>query len=160
MKKLLGIRKVIWLPGVRGQDITDGHTDFYARFTGRGTVVAGLETDRKSFDYDVTREHLKILQSAADADERKLQVVTLESPGRIRRALDTKEFAAGYINFYVVNGAVIAPEFGDKEADAACKSALEKLFRGRKVVQLNIDAIAAGGGGIHCATMQEPLPHS
>jgi agmatine deiminase len=28
---------------------------------------------------------------------------------------------------------------------------------GRKdVVQVNIDGIAAGGGGIHCATQQEP----
>jgi agmatine deiminase len=34
---------------------------------------------------------------------------------------------------------------------------LEKLFPGRKVVQINIDAIAAGGGGIHCATLHEPL---
>jgi len=30
LDKLLGIKKVIWLPGVKGMDITDGHTDFYA----------------------------------------------------------------------------------------------------------------------------------
>ena len=158
LKQLLGLRKIIWLPGIRGKDITDGHTDFYARFDGRGNVVAGLEADKKHFDYAVTREHLKILQSARAADNQKLEVATLESPGRIRRKLETKEFAAGYINFYVVNGAVIGPEFGDKETDAACKKVLAKLFPGREVVQLNIDAIAAGGGGIHCATMQEPLP--
>jgi agmatine deiminase len=29
---LLGIEKVIWLPGLAGYDITDWHTDFYARF--------------------------------------------------------------------------------------------------------------------------------
>ncbi|HRH04946.1 MAG TPA: agmatine deiminase family protein, partial [Burkholderiaceae bacterium] len=29
LKRLLGIDKVIWLPGVVGVDITDGHTDFY-----------------------------------------------------------------------------------------------------------------------------------
>ncbi len=28
---------------------------------------------------------------------------------------------------------------------------------GGKVVQVNIDGIAAGGGGIHCATQQEPM---
>ena len=39
--RLLGIRKVIWLPGIAGKDITDGHTDFYARFAGPGIVVAG-----------------------------------------------------------------------------------------------------------------------
>ncbi|MEM8735378.1 MAG: agmatine deiminase family protein, partial [Planctomycetota bacterium] len=40
LKRLLGIRKVIWLPGLRGEDITDGHTDFYARFARPGIVVA------------------------------------------------------------------------------------------------------------------------
>lgn len=156
LKKLLGLRSIIWLPGIRGKDITDGHTDFYARFAGRGKVLAGLESDEKSFDHKVTREHLKILHAARDADDRKLEVATVDSPQRIRRKLDTKEFAAGYINYYVVNGAVIAPEFGDKEADARCKATLEKLYPKRKVIQINIDAIAAGGGGIHCATLHEP----
>jgi agmatine deiminase len=152
LKKLLGLRRIIWLPGVRGKDITDGHTDFYARFAQPGAVVAGLEVDEESFDYKVTRQHRKLLEDAADAAGKKLNIVTIESPSRIRRKYETKEFAAGYINFYVVNGAVVAPEFGDKEADKRCKDVLEKLFPGRKVVQINIDAIAAGGGGIHCAT--------
>jgi len=157
LKNLLGLRKIIWLPGIRGQDITDGHTDFYARFARRGVVIAGLETDRESFDYDVTREHLRILKNARDAHGRKLQVITLESPSRIRRKLETEDFAAGYINYYVTNGAVIAPEFGDERTDSKCNAVLRTLFPDRKIVQLNIDAIAAGGGGIHCATQQEPL---
>jgi agmatine deiminase len=156
LKRLLGLRKVIWLPGVRGKDITDGHTDFYARFARPGVVVAGLEMDRKSFDYDVTRKHLDILRSAVDARGQMLEVHTLESPQRTRRDLWTEDFAAGYINFYVANGAVIAPEFGDEKADAKCKELLTKLFPKRNIIQLNIDAIAAGGGGIHCATQQEP----
>ena len=68
----------------------------------------------------------------------------------------TDDFAAGYINFYVCNGAVIAPEFGDAKADAAAKTKLQDLFPARAIVQINIDGIAAGGGGIHCATQQEP----
>lgn len=34
--RVLGVRKVIWLPGIAGHDITDGHTDFYARFASPG----------------------------------------------------------------------------------------------------------------------------
>ncbi len=155
-KRLLGLRKIIWLPGVRGRDITDGHTDFYARFARPGVVVAGLEMDRKSFDFEVTRKHLEILRASTDAHNRKLEVLTLESPRRVRRELQSEDFAAGYINFYVVNGGVIAPQFGDVDADAKCKEVLTRLFPNRRIVQLNVDAIAAGGGGIHCATQQQP----
>lgn len=156
LKRLLGLKKIIWLPGIKGKDITDGHTDFYARFAHPGVVVAGYDPDPKSFDHAVTKRHLEILRSPTDASGRKLEVVVIEGPQSIRETYASSDFAAGYINFYVCNGAVIAPEFGDPEADAAAKNTLENLFPDREVVQLNIDGIAAGGGGIHCTTQQEP----
>ncbi|WP_067719811.1 agmatine deiminase family protein [Nocardia yamanashiensis] len=156
LDRLLGIRKVIWLPGIAGQDITDGHTDFYARFARPGVVVAGLDNNEESYDYDITRTHLEILHNANDAQGRPLEVETLEAPTDLRYANPGDDFAAGYINFYVCNGAVIAPEFGDAAADAAAHDTLARLFPDRQIVQLNIDAIAAGGGGIHCTTQQEP----
>ncbi|AFA73518.1 agmatine deiminase AguA [Gordonia polyisoprenivorans VH2] len=119
-------------------------------------VVAGLDTDPESFDRDVTVRHLEILRAATDAKGRKLDVVVLEAPVMTRPGSDSEDFAAGYINFYLCNGGVIAPEFGDADTDRAAKDELERLFPDRRVVQLNIDAIAAGGGGIHCTTQQEP----
>ncbi|MEC3953602.1 agmatine deiminase family protein [Nocardia sp. CDC153] len=154
---LLGIRKVIWLPGIAGHDITDGHTDFYARFARPGVVVAGLDHNEESFDYDVTRRHLDILHNATDAQGRPLEVETLEAPSELRYQDAGDDFAAGYINFYVCNGGVIAPEFGDPETDSAAHATLTRLFPDRQVVQINIDAVAAGGGGIHCTTQQEPV---
>lgn len=156
LKNLLGLTKIIWLPGVKGKDITDGHTDFYARFVQSGVVVAGYDPDPASFDHAVTKTHLKILRGAKDAQGRALQVVLLEGPKTVRKPYETTEFAAGYINFYVCNGAVIVPEFGDANADKNAKKKLQSLFPNRVVVQINIDGIAAGGGGIHCTTQQEP----
>lgn len=78
--RLLGVRKTIWLPGIAGRDITDGHTDFYARFAAPGTVVAALDNDDASFDYEVTRTHLEILQSATDVTGSPLEVITLNAP--------------------------------------------------------------------------------
>ncbi|MET4429736.1 agmatine deiminase [Mycolicibacterium sp. 624] len=153
---LLGLDKIIWLPGIAGRDITDGHTDFYARFARPGVVVAGLDPDPESWDYDVTVRHLDLLKSATDAKGRPLEVVVLEAPGRVRPEYESDDFAAGYINFYVCNGAVIAAEFGDPETDHAANHELQRLFPDRRVVQINIDGIAAGGGGIHCTTQQEP----
>jgi agmatine deiminase len=157
LKHLLGLQKIIWLPGVKGKDITDGHTDFYARFARPGVVVAGFDADPQSFDHAVTKRHLEILRAATDADGKPLDVVVLQAPSRTRERFAGDDFAAGYINFYVCNGAVIAPEFGDAKADQAARLTLERLFPLRKVVQINIDAIAAGGGGIHCTTQQEPV---
>ena len=156
LKRLLGVDKVIWLPGIPGRDITDGHTDFYARFAAPGVVVAGLDSDPSSYDYAVTRSHLAILRAARDARGRPLEVVELEGPSSVRPRFENREFAAGYVNFYVCNGAVIAPQFGDVRADANCRAILRELFPGREVVQLDIDAVAAGGGGIHCTTQQQP----
>ena len=157
LKALLGLRKIIWLPGIKDYDITDGHTDFYARFTSPGVVVAGYDPNPKSFDHAVTKKHLEILRSATDADGNKLEVVVLEAPTKIRPGYESDDFAAGYINFYVINGAVIAPEFGDRKADGKVKETLAELFPDRDIIQINIDEIAAGGGGIHCTTQQEPL---
>ena len=156
LKQLLGLRKIIWLPGIKGKDITDGHTDFYARFAKPGVVIAGYEPDTGVFDHAVTKRHLEILRAATDAGGKRLQVMVLEGPGTIREKFASDSFAAGYVNFYVCNGAVIAPEFGDAKADAAARDGLERAFPRRKVVQLNVDGLAAGGGGIHCTTQQEP----
>jgi len=155
LKRLLGIEKVIWLPGIAGRDITDGHTDFYARFSSPGVVVAGFDSDPESYDHAVTQKHLQILRAATDARGRKLKVMVLAGPADVRKAFKSDSFAAGYINFYVCNGAVIAPEFGDKRGDANCRSLLQELFPKRDIVLLNIDAVAAGGGGVHCTTQQE-----
>ncbi|PTQ73613.1 agmatine/peptidylarginine deiminase [Pseudomonas sp. GV071] len=159
LKAMLGLRKIIWLPGIKGKDITDAHVDFYARFVKPGVVIANLDNDPASYDYAVTRTHLEILKTATDADGKRLQIHTLSPPRTLRSnkfTRDNPDFAPGYINYFPVNGGIIAPQFGDASADAASKALLEKLYPGRKVVQLNIDAVAAGGGGIHCVTQQQP----
>ncbi|MEZ4708814.1 MAG: agmatine deiminase family protein [Caldilineaceae bacterium] len=154
---LLGLEKIIWLPGIRGMDITDGHTDFYARFARPGVVLAGYDPDPDSYDHEITLAHLEILQDATDAQGRPLEILTLEGPMEIRETYATDDFAAGYIGFYVCNGGVIMQGFGDEAADSAARAVVQSAFPDREIVQLGIDGIAAGGGSIHCATQQEPL---
>ncbi len=154
--ELLGLDKIILIPGIKAMDITDGHTDFYARFASPGVVLAGYDSDPESYDHAVTLANIEVLRKATDAQGRKLQVITLKAPATIRPKYESKDFAAGFIGFYVCNGAVIAQEFGDKRADKAAKRVLQKAFPNRKIVQINIDGIASGGGSIHCTTQQEP----
>ncbi|MGL6336290.1 agmatine deiminase family protein [Aeromonas jandaei] len=158
LKANLGLRKIIWLPGIKDKDITDAHVDFYARFVRPGVVVVNLDNDPESHDYEVTRQHMAILKQATDADGNKLELHVLPPPldGRDNRFSRSRDFAAGYINYLPINGAVIAPEFGDKAADSYCHELLTRLYPGRDIVQINIDPVAAGGGGIHCITLHQP----
>ncbi|MCY1457274.1 Agmatine deiminase [compost metagenome] len=122
-------------------------------------VIANLDNDPESYDYAVTRKHLEILNAATDADGGKLVVHTLPPPLKVRSnqyTRDNPDFAPGYINFLPINGAVIAPQFGDAVADKYCKDLLARLYPGRVIEQVNIDPIAAGGGGIHCVTKHLP----
>jgi len=154
LKRLLGLKKIIWLEGIKGKDITDGHTDFYARFAKPGVIVASYDSDTTSYDHAVTTKNIETLKAATDANGNAFEVVVLETPMQINETFGVKDFAAGYIGYYVCNNAIIMQGFGDEQADSNAKKALEKLFPQRTVEQIRIDGIASGGGSIHCATQQ------
>ena len=152
----LGAKSIIWAPRVKGKDITDYHIDALARFVSPGSVLIqiGDEIDREDPWSIAAFETLSILEKARDARGQRLDIIRLPEPIDIRS--DNPEFVASYVNYYVCNNAVIMPEFGDKIADARAKSLLASLYPGRKMVALNIDALGEAGGGIHCATQQQP----
>ncbi len=155
--KALGGQKMIWAPGIAGQDITDYHIDALARFVGPGKVLIQLGKEIDPADpWSVSgHETLRILEQSTDARGKKLDIVRLPDPVNIRSR--QADFVASYVNYYVCNGAVIAAQFGDKRADGRAKELLQSLYPGRVVEMLNIDAIGESGGGIHCATQQQPM---
>lgn len=152
----LGGKKMIWAPGIAGKDITDYHIDALARFVAPGKVLIQSGNEIDSGDpWSVSgHETLEILQSATDARGKKLEIIRLPDPVNIRSR--KADFVSSYVNYYVCNGAVIAAQFGDKVADGKAKELLQSLYPGRAVEMLNIDAIGESGGGIHCATQQQP----
>lgn len=152
----LGGKKMIWAPGIKGKDITDYHIDALARFVAPGKVLIQLGEEIDPDDpWSVSgHETLAILNEATDARGEPLEIIRLPDPVDIRATQD--DFVASYVNYYVCNDAVIAAEFGDEEADEEAKAMLQSLYPGRTVEMLNIDAIGESGGGIHCATQQQP----
>ena len=72
---------------------------------------------------------------------------------------DTREagerLAASYVNFYISNGGVVVPQFGDENDETAVRI-LAELFPGRKVHPVAARDILLGGGNIHCITQQQP----
>lgn len=145
-----GARRMIWSPGLRGQDITDYHIDSLARFTGPGRVLMSLPDQPDPRD----PFHVAALETHDRLVAQGLAIDVIPEPYRPR--IRHRDFVASYVNYYVCNGAVIAPEFGDSATDAIAAEALARHYPGREIVQLNTDALGELGGGIHCATQQMP----
>ncbi|MGX2993047.1 agmatine deiminase family protein [Streptomyces sp. JNUCC 64] len=158
LKETLGVTKVVWLAGVRGEDITDAHVDSLVRFTEPGVVLLdrahpSTPPDSWSRSADQARS---VLAGATDARGRGFEVVELPQPDFRRIRGEGDEFLASYANFYIANDAVFLPRFGDRKADDHARGLLREHFPTRDVVPVTIDTVASGGGGIHCATHDQP----
>ena len=154
--ELLGAERLLWVDGIAGEDITDGHIDTLARFTDPATIIHELPSYVEPGEtwYDVAVDTEVSLQGFRTLDGDPYELVTLTQPANPRGTGD--EFLASYVNYYVCNGGVIVPEFGDAAADRLAADLIAAAYPGREVVALDIDPVSAGGGGIHCATQQQP----
>ena len=167
----LGIQKVIWLKRGIDPDETNGHVDDVACFVRPGVVLAGWTDDASDWRHEILAENLETLRNATDAKGRALEVHTLPMPepmpysagevagvdvveGTIPREAGD-EAPASYINFYLCNGALILPVFGDPH-DGEAVETLKRLFPDREVVAFSGREIVLGGGNVHCITQQQP----
>jgi len=133
--KAYGAKKMIWAPGLAGEDITDYHIDSLARFTGKGRILMNLP--EKPDPGDVF--HQAAIKTHDILKREGLLLDIIHEPN-VRR-VQSEDFVASYVNYYVCNGALIAPEFGDKEKDAEALEALKRHYPGREIIQINVDAL-------------------
>lgn len=152
----LGTETVIWIPGERWDSITDGHIDGLMTFVRPGAALFEVSDDPAHPRYHLLREQARALELATDARGRRIEVGRLRAPRELPSS--SSDFCGIYVNCLILNDAVLIPAFGDRRADAAALATFQDAFRDRHVVPLRIDAICAGGGGIHCVTQQEPSP--
>jgi len=145
-----GADRMIWSPGVWGEDITDYHIDSLARLTGPGRVLINLPDELDADD----PFHMAAADTHDALKAAGLQIEVIPKP--VRRRVKSEDFVASYANYYACNGAIIAAQFGDNETDEIARDALTQHYPGREVVMLNVDPLGEMGGGIHCATQQMP----
>lgn len=174
LKAYLGVMKIIWLPrGLFGDDDTNGHIDNMCCFSKPGVVLLSWTDDKTDPQYERSVEALTILSDATDARGRKLQIIKLHVPGPLymteeeaagvnqdgeaKPRLAGTRLAASYVNFYIANGGIIAPQFGDKKWDGEAVRVLSQAFPKYEVVGIErAREIVLGGGNIHCITQQQP----
>jgi agmatine deiminase len=153
LRQYLGVDHVIWLRGALEHDNTGGHVDNLACFAGPGVVVATGCDDPQDPQYEAVQANLQVLRAARDARGRALEVVELPQPARPLR--DGRRLSPSYVNFYLADGAVILPAFGDPRDDEA-RDIAARLFPDRRVVPVATMALAEADGNVHCITQQQP----
>ncbi|WP_216323952.1 agmatine deiminase family protein [Deinococcus aestuarii] len=151
----LGVEKLLWLDGGLENDHTDGHIDTITRFTDERTIVTSVAEDPSDANHPVMAKNLADLRAMTDARGRPFRIVELPLP------VNRLEGAEGrlpptYANFYVGNGFVVVPQYGDPNDERALE-VLRPLFPGREVIGLSSRKIIEGGGSFHCMTQQQPV---
>jgi len=102
---------------------------------------------------EALRENRRALELATDASGRHLELIDL--PEATEATATSDIFCSSYINFYLANGGVVLPGYGIA-GDEVARDIVARAFPDREILQVDINGIAPGGGGIHCITQQQP----
>ena len=154
--RLLGISKIIWVPGLKDYEVTDAHIDVWVRFVAPGRVVLNDPGPDRHVLTAVHEATKQVLSLATDAKGRRFEIIDLPEAGIECLGPINPDLCLNYVNFLLVNGAVIVPRFGDHQADDKARDILQTLFPERKVIQVYLSEIALNGGGIYCVTQDIP----
>ena len=147
LRESLAVESIVWLgDGLVEDRDTDGHVDLVAAFIAPGRVL--LQTAPPG-----DPNHAAMTENEARLRAAGLDVVAM--PWLPRLEVAGEPIAAGYMNFYLCNGAVIVPVCG-METDAEALALLGEVYPGREVVGVPGAVLAYGGGGPHCITQQVP----
>lgn len=172
LRSYTGAEKIIWLPHGIYNDETNEHVDNICAFVAPASVVLAWTDDENDPQYPKSSECLTVLEKATDAKGRSITVHKLPLPSPVYMTEDecmgldsfdgkpTREpgerLAASYVNFYISNGSIIMPAFGDRADDTAA-AILAGLFPDRQLHRIYARDLLIGGGNIHCLTGQIPM---
>lgn len=157
LRDYLGVIQVLWLGrGIEGDD-TDGHIDDLARFVDDTTIVASLDPERSSPNHGVLAENLARLHEFLTPCAKPFDIAGIplpepcEVPGWRLPVLP-----ASYVNFLIINRALLVPTFRQPRNDDRALGILRELFTGREVIGIDCLDLVEEGGALHCISMQQP----
>ncbi len=150
-----GATNFIWLDGVAGMDITDNHIDGMIKFLDDKTIIADSE-----FDLDLSSlsddDDARKLLTAMNVNNEQYEFVFLPATRDVAVEIDGEWMKGSYLNFYVGNKVVLVPNYND-ENDKAVNMILQELYVDKEIVGIDVRALFADGGMIHCVTQQQPI---
>jgi agmatine deiminase len=147
LAEYLGGERIVWLgQGLVEDRDTDGHVDLIAAFAPDRRVLVQTVPEGNP-NHENCAENLQRLSDAG--------IETIELPFLPYREVAGERVAAGYLNLYVCNGAVIVP-VTETDYDEEALAIIGGAFPERSTVPVPGATLAYGGGGPHCITQQVP----
>lgn len=153
LRSHLGVRKVLWLKQGIHKSMIDGHIDGVAAFVRPSTVVLAATEDENDPNRAPLMDSRVRLETSTDAKGRSIEVIDFPIPRR--REIDGNRIAPCYTNFFIAQGGIVAPTFGEANDEVAIDT-LRGLFPDHEVVGVRCEHIGVGGGEVHCITQQVP----
>jgi agmatine deiminase len=156
MASMLGARRVLWLNhGWLAGDDTDSHIDTLARICPDNIIVYQACNNPLDEHYQELKLMEEELKSFRAPDGAPYRLLPLPWP-KARFDDQARRLPASYANFLVINGAVLAPTYGDPENDDKALACIGLAFPGREVIGVNCLPLIEQHGSLHCVTMQLP----
>ncbi len=148
LRTQLGVERIVWLGrGLIEDRDTDGHVDLIAAYTRPDqALLQTVSQDNPNFER-CEENRARLVAAGIEAIELPF-LPYVEVAGEM--------VAAGYLNLYVCNRAVIVPVTG-ADTDPQALAIIAGAFAGREVVSVPGAVLAYGGGGPHCITQQVPV---
>ena len=141
--------RILWLEhGMLEGDDTDGHVDTLVRFIDPGTLVYNHAPGNESLERLYGE-----LQQLRQNNGKPYRLVPLPLPDI--RDDSGRRLPATYVNFLVINGAVLVPVYA-VDSDQEVIEIFMKLFTDRKIIGIDCRPLINQYGSLHCATMNLP----
>jgi agmatine/peptidylarginine deiminase len=156
LKENFGAESVLWLNhGYLAGDDTDSHIDTLARFCDEKTIAyVGCE-NQEDEHFEALQQMKKELQQFIDFQGKPYKLVEIPLPDACFDS-DGNRLPATYVNFTIINGAVLVPVYGVAQDEKALEI-LQGCFPDRKVIGINCRVLIEQHGSLHCVTMQYPV---
>lgn len=171
LQEYLGVKKVIWLNRGLYMDEGKGHIDNLFCFVKPGEALLSWTDDPNHPQYEIVHEALDTLAQVRDARGREIKIhkmplpqpliITEQEAMGVDHCKNTLPRMAGdilvasYLNFYMPNGSLIYPLFGD-ETDQIAHQIFSRCFPKRILIGIDAREVFLGGGGIHSMVLHQP----
>ena len=152
LKSALNIKKVLWLDhGYLAGDDTDSHIDTLARLAPNNTIIYVKCDNPEDEHFDELYKMENQLKQMTDLSDNHFNLVPLPLPDPIFE--DRERLPATYANYLVTEKAVFIPIYGQEKDSIAVKQ-IQKVYKDKKCVTVDCNALICQHGSLHCVTMQ------